>query len=61
MPLNIVASQDAKNKHQVANDIDINELIGLTPNEIDVWVESNITSFVDVRKVVKILLKREFI
>lgn len=61
MPLNVIASDDAKNKHNVKNDIDINEIEGLSPSEIDSWVELNVTSFVDVRKVVKILLKREFI
>ena len=61
MPLNVIASDDAKNKHNVKNDIDINEIEGLTPIEIDSWVDSSVTSVADIRKVLKILLKREFI
>lgn len=61
MPINAIASDDAKNKHNIKNDIDINEIEGLSPNEIDSWVDSNVTSVADIRKVLKILLKREFI
>lgn len=61
MPINSKASTEAKNAKAVSLDPDIMALEGMSPLELDAWVEANITSFVEVRKVVKALLKKSFI
>ena len=61
MSINVVPDEATLNLHKVKTNIDIIELEGLNPEEIDLWVEQNVTSFVDVRKVVKVLLKRELL
>lgn len=60
MSLKVKVSKEVKHCHHVNCDKDILELNDLTPCELEDWVEDNIKTNIDIKKVLKILLKKAF-
>jgi hypothetical protein len=61
MSLKVKASTEAKHCHHVKCDKDILELNDLDPCGLEDWVEDNIKANADIKKVLKVLLKKAFI
>lgn len=57
MPLKMKSPSGIKNKVAVEGDVLFTAICNLTPDEIDSYVDTNITSMQDIRDTIKLLLK----
>ena len=57
MQLNVIADQAAKERHSALSDATLVALQTKTPAQINAWVDANVTSLVQVRFVLKVILR----
>ena len=57
MRLNVQATPKQKVRAKVAADTEISALRNMTPDEIDAWIEANSVSMVQIRQILKLLVK----